>query len=127
MRRHSREMAFKIIFESFFNENPFDKEILQELKEKDLGFCNEILTAYKDNKDEIEMGLKKYLVGYNLERVYKIDLALMYVAVTEIKYLNTPSAVAVNEVVEIAKLYSTEKSPKFINGVLSSYIKGEQN
>ena len=63
--------------------------------------------------------------GYKLDRVYKIDLALAYEAVTEIKYLNTPPAVAINEVIELAKAYSTEKSPKFLNGLLSAYLKGE--
>ena len=125
MRRDSREMAFKIIFESFFNENPFDEELISQLKEKDLGFCVEIIDCYKKNKEEIAQSLKKYLIGYNIDRVYKIDLALIYMAIVEIKFLKTPAAVAVNEALELSKLYSTEKSPKFLNGVLSSYIKGE--
>ena len=125
MRRNSREMAFKLIFESLFNENPFDEDLFKELKEKDLPFCVEILSAYKENKVAIQEGIKKTLTGYKLDRVYKVDLALAYEAVTEIKYLSTPPAVAINEVIEIAKAYSTENSPKFLNGLLSSFLKGE--
>ena len=125
MRRNSREMAFKLIFESLFNDNPFDEDLFKELKEKDLPFCVEILTAYKENKDKIQTDIKKSLKGYKLDRVYKVDLALAYEAVTEIKYLKTPPAVAINEVIEIAKIYSTENSSKFLNGLLSAYLKGE--
>jgi len=124
MRRDSREMAFKIIFESLFNTQPFNEDLFSELKEKDLPFCIEILKAYETNKDEIENDIKSCLKKYNLERVYKIDLALAYEAVCEIKYLKTPTAVAINEVIELAKVYSTEKSPKFLNGLLSTYVKG---
>ena len=125
MRRDSREMAFKIIFESLFNNNPFNDELFSDLKEKDLPFCTEILKSYNEHKDDIEKKVKSYLKGYNIDRVYKIDLALVYEAVTEIEYLKTPTAVAINEALEIAKLYSTEKSPKFLNGLRSAYVKGE--
>ena len=125
MRRDSREMAFKLIFESLFNENPFDEDLFKELKEKDLPFCVEIISAYREHKDEIQESIKKSLTAYKLERVYKIDLALAYEALTEIKFLKTPPAVAINEVLELAKIYSTENSPKFLNGLLSSYLKGE--
>lgn len=127
MRRDSREMAFKIIFESLFNNDPFNDELFVELKEKDLAFCIQILDAYNINKNQIQSEIKKCLTGYNIDRVYKIDLALAYEAITEIKYLNTPSAVAINEVIELAKIYSTEKSPKFLNGLLSTYLKGQTN
>lgn len=126
MRRNSREMAFKIIFESFFNQDPFNEELLLELKEQDVDFCHQILDYYKENKEEIESSVKKYLVGYNIDRVYKIDLALIYMTIVEVKYLDTPPAVAINEAIELAKIYSTEKSPKFLNGVLSAYLKGEE-
>ena len=123
MRRDSRELAFKIIFEGFFNEEPFNEEILSEVKEKDREFFFEILNAFKENKEEIEKEIKSYLIDYKLDRIYKVDLALLYVAATEIKYLKTPAPVAINEVLELAKLYSTDNSPKFLNGVLSSFVK----
>lgn len=123
MRRDSRELAFKIIFESLFNNDPFNDELFNELKEKDLPFCMDILKAYNENKTKIEEKIKTSLKDYNIDRVYKVDLALIYLAACEIDYLNTPKAVAINEAIELAKIYSTEKSPKFLNGLLSSYIK----
>lgn len=123
MRRDSREMAFKIIFESLFNSSPFNEEFFSELKEKDLQFCTEILKEFQEHKEEIESSVKNCLKGYNLDRVYKVDLALAYEAVCEIKYIKTPAAVAINEVLELAKIYSTENSHKFLNGLLSTYVK----
>lgn len=126
MRRDAREMAFKIIFEGFFNENPYNENLLSELKDKDAEFTKQILECYQKNKEEIENNVKNTLRKYKLERVYKIDLALAYEAITEIEYIKTPAPVAINEVLEIAKIYSTEDSPKFLNGILAAYLKGDK-
>ncbi len=123
MRRNSRVQAFKMIFERFFTENPEDEELLAELNEKDKDFAQQIFSAYLKNKDKIENKIQKLLVDYSLDRVHKIDLALLFEAITEIEYLSIPAPVVINEVVEIAKIYSTNDSPRFINGVLSSALK----
>ena len=126
MRRDARETAFKIIFEGFFNENPYNEALLSEMKDKDAEFTKEIIEQYEKNKGSIEESVKKTLKKYKLDRVYKIDLALVYEAITEIEYIKTPAPVAINEVLEIAKVYSTEDSPKFLNGILSAYLKGDK-
>lgn len=123
MRRNSRVQAFKMIFERFFTEAPEDEELLAELNEKDKDFAQQIFSAYTNNKDQIESKIQKLLLDYSIDRVYKIDLALLCEAITEIEYLKTPAPVVINEVVEIAKIYSTNDSPRFINGVLSSALK----
>lgn len=125
MRRNSRVQAFKMIFERFFTEQPVDDELWSELGEKDVEFARQIFSTYQQNKAAIEDKISKLLVGYSIDRVHKIDLALLCEALTEIDYLKIPAPVVINEVVEIAKLYSTSDSPKFINGVLSSALKGE--
>ena len=126
MRRDAREMAFKIIFEGFFNENPYNESLLAEMKDKDVECTKAIVEQYKKNKGSIEESVKKTLKKYKLDRVYKIDLALVYEAITEIEYIKTPAPVAINEVLEIAKVYSTEDSPKFLNGLLAAYLKGDK-
>ena len=126
MRRDSRITALCLIFERFFVEEPFDDEIIEEQKEKDKDFTAELVKAYSEHKEEVEALIEKYLVGYEKDRVYKIDLAVLSLAVVEILYCGTPAPIVVNECVEIAKAYSTENSAKFINGILSSIIKGEK-
>ena len=126
MRRDSRITALGIIFERYFNENPFDDEILSEQKEKDKAFTDEILREYNSHKEEIESEIEKVLIGYEKDRVYKIDFAILSLALIEIRYLQTPVAIAINEAVEIAKTYSTENSAKFINGILSTLVNGDK-
>ena len=56
-------------------------------------------------------------------RIAKVDLSILRLAIYELKYTDVPHKVVVNEALEIAKTYSTDKSPKFINGVLGSILK----
>ncbi len=125
MRKNARENAFKLIFEGLFHEcDPFlSKENLTNLKkEEDEQFFNLIMESFNAHKDELKNQIEKHLKNFEYNRVFKIDLALIYLALTEILYCNTPKAVAINEALELSKLYSTEKSKKFINGVLSAIL-----
>lgn len=126
MRAFARELAFQLIFERLFvkKEYNFDEEFFVSLKkEEDRDFAKEIIKNFDANREELSTVISSHLIGYEIDRVYKIDLALMYEALTEIFYLSTPPQVAINETIELAKRYSTEKSSKFINGVLSSVLK----
>lgn len=126
MRSKARELAFQLIFERLFtkSDNALDEEFFVVLKkEDDKDFTRQLINSFSQNKDSLSELISQNLVGYELDRVYKVDLALIYLALTEILYLKSPIPVAINEAIELAKNYSTEKSPKFINGVLSSICK----
>ena len=125
MRADARELAFKLIFERLFVKDNFtDEEFFVSLKkEEDIKFTKDIIENYETHKDEVNATISSHLVGYELERVYKVDLAILCEAVTEINYIGTPYQIVINEAVKIAKKYSTEKSGKFVNGVLSTIIK----
>ena len=72
------------------------------------------------HKEEINDIISTHLKGYTINRVYKVDLAILIVAIVELNYIKeNPKEVIVNEAVELAKKYSTEKSPRFINGLLA--------
>lgn len=125
MRNEARENAFKLIFEGLFHECDVElsKDNLVELKkEDDVEFFNAIMKAFEENQQTMQQEIEGNLKNYAYSRVFKVDLALIYLALTEIKYCQTPKAVAINEVLEIAKKYSTEKSSKFINGLISAII-----
>ena len=77
-----------------------------------LGFTNEKIKIIKDN-----------VTGYELERVYKVDLAILVLAVYELKFtVGVVPSIIINEAVELSKKYSTEKSYSFINGVLAKVV-----
>lgn len=130
MRAQAREKAFKLIFERLFVKDSytFDEEFFADIKkEENKEFAKELVIKFEQHRQEIENIVSSKLIGYSLDRVYKIDLALIYLAVTEINYLQTPHKIVINEVVELAKTFSTEKSSKFINGVLSAIVKGNND
>lgn len=82
-------------------------------------YARQIVLGVVENYDEIDELLETYSEGWSIERMPNVDRAILRVAVWEILYSDTPSAVVVNEAVELAKEYSTEESGGFINGLLS--------
>lgn len=125
MRNDARENAFKLIFESLFHEYDqlLSKENLTVLKkEDDNKFFEDIMKNFNEHKELLKEEIEKHLKNFEYDRLFKIDLAIIYLAVTEIKFCETPKAVAINEALELAKKYSTEKSSKFINGLVSAIV-----
>ena len=120
-RSEARELAFKTIYSKFFNA---EQDFELETADKDsLEFISNILKNFAANYTEINETISTHLKGYTLERLYKVDLAILIVAIIELKYLKNPKEIVINEAVELAKKYSTDKSPKFINGVLADIVK----
>ena len=117
-RSTARELAFKTIYSRFFNGDIFSSAEMGELN-----FTKEILNNFAKHYSEINELISSNLKGYTLDRVNKIDLAIITEAIIEIKYMDTPKEVVINEAVELSKKYSTDKSPKFINGFLASIVK----
>ncbi|MBR4998406.1 MAG: transcription antitermination factor NusB [Clostridia bacterium] len=121
-RTNARELAFKTIYSKFFNVD--DAEDLNIEDKDSLEFISKILKSFAQNYNEINEIISQNLKGYTIQRLYKIDLAIITLAVIELKFIKeTPKEVVINEAIELAKKYSTEKSPRFINGVLADLVK----
>ncbi len=120
-RTEARELAFKTIYSRFFNNA--EEDIFSKANAEELKFTSEILKHFANNYNEINELITSHLKGYTLERVNKVDLAIIIEAIIELKYMDTPKQVIINEAVELGKKYSTEKSAKFINGVLADIAK----
>lgn len=124
MRVKAREVAFKKIYESLFISNDdidifFDMEKLEEKDDQD--FACKLVELYTQNKEDIESMIKKYLKGYELDRVYKIDRAIICLAISEYVYQKqTPKAIVINESVNLAKKFGTDKSYAFVNAILKA-------
>ena len=127
MRRDARETAFKVIVSHLFSSQPEIENFYSDLKkDEDKLFAQQLVETFLTNKEELDTIISQNLTGYEKDRIYKLDLALLYLAIAEINYINTPFQIAINEVCELAKKYSTSKSSRFINGVLSSVIKKQK-
>ncbi|MBQ5883970.1 MAG: transcription antitermination factor NusB [Clostridia bacterium] len=129
MTRHeAREQAFAVIFEKSFNENATFQEIIDGAHECELvkinGFAGSLLKLVEDNFSEIDEIILANLVGWTLQRLPKVTLAILRLAVAEIMFNpDVPASVSVNEAVELAKTYATTEDASYINGVLSSIVK----
>ena len=123
-RTDARELAFKTIYSKFFNPTEYDANIFSKANNEDLDFATKIIQNFAVHYNDINNLLTTHLKGYTVDRLFKIDLAILAVAIIELNYIKeNPKEVVINEAVELAKKFSTEKSPKFINGVLAEIFK----
>lgn len=126
-RSNARESVFKLVFEYVFNKEKDEdqlEEFLSEDKNKDeVGYINEVYNGVIDKYDELVKKIGEVSKAFKLERIYKVDLAILLVAVYEMKYISSiPKNVSINEALNLSKIYSTEKSYNFINGILSNFV-----
>ena len=103
------------------NTYSYSQEKLEDFS--DIGYIKLFISSFLDNKELIDSEISQVLSDkWTVKRLAKIDLALIRTAITEIKYLDIPYKVAINEALELAKKYSDEKSSSFINGILKDYV-----
>ncbi len=131
MRKDARETAFRLVYGYLFDEAKTDS--LEErlcsfddvtLDEEDRKYVKDVFEGVEENSAALKEYIEKNAIGYKLDRIYMVDMAILLVALYEIKYReDIPEKVSCNEAVELAKKYSTEKSPSFINGILATVLK----
>ena len=126
-RRELRKSIFLLLFRIEFN----TREELQEqtemfleekpdISEADSAYIRNKVDAILDIQDEIDRTIMKICTGWRLERLGKTELAILRLAVYEMeKDEDIPKGVAINEGLELAKIYCSEDAPRFINGVLA--------
>ena len=101
-----------------------EEELVNEVPE--IAYSIALVRGVQNNVEKIDALIEKYLKGWKLSRIVRLDLIIMRVAIFEMTSpeLEVPQTVALNEAIEIAKTYSDEKSAKFINGILSNLVNG---
>lgn len=129
-RRIARETAFKMVFEYtyYFEKNNGTLELMlmdSSLDDDDKQFINDVYDGAISHYDEIKKIIEQNTHGFEINRIYRPDFAILVVAVYELTYTDTPVAVVINEAVELAKRYGEEKSGKFVNGVLKGVVTKE--
>lgn len=128
-----RENAFRLLYSL---EVPKNKELntteqidlyieSNEITNKEaIEYIKDAITGIEKNKETITKLIEENLKSnWKIERISKIDLSLLELAIYEIKYKEVPYKVAINEAVELAKKYGEENSKTFVNGVLASIVK----
>lgn len=128
-RSEAREMLFKALYEIEVQKDVTEEHLDLFLKnneiedEATIKYIKEAVHAINNKKTELEELISKNLKkDWKLERISKTNIAILKLAIYEIKYADTPFKVAINEAVDLAKKYSEEAAHSFVNGVLASIV-----
>lgn len=139
-RRLARESAIQFLYSTDFNKNENLEEMLKEffapgeestedmpqeqLSKNDIRFAEEIIRGTIEKLQQIDQLIQSNTTGWTKERIAKVDLAILRLALYEILFReDIPGSVAINEAIELAKKYSTDESGGFVNGVLGKIIR----
>ena len=129
-----RELTFRLIYSLEIQKEPNLEEQIQlylecnEVEEQEAKeYIKDAIIGINKNIGEIVNLIEKNLkADWNIDRISKIDLSLLKLAIYEIKYKKEPFKVIINEAVNIAKKYGEETSSAFVNGVLASVVAENQ-
>lgn len=129
-RSEARDMAFKFLYQvEVQKENNEDIVNLflenNEVESKEARkYILNVANGVDENLENINELIKKHLKqDWKIERISKVTLAILKLAIYEIVYEKIPFKVVINEAVELAKKYGEETSPAFVNGILASVVK----
>lgn len=144
-RRLLRQSAFKIIFSYNFNDDDIDQILddisedsnlyfeheedsnerqIPEITEKNKEFLNNLVKGTIENIDTIDEIIKNSLRSWTMDRIAKVDLTILRMAIYELIYSkDVPASVVINEAVELGKMFGSDDSGSFINGVLGRVVR----
>ncbi|MBR2054735.1 MAG: transcription antitermination factor NusB [Clostridia bacterium] len=131
-RKSARAAAVQMVFENMLGGDG-GEDTLQGLiaftpEEGDTAFIDQLLHGVEENAFAIDDLIEQNLKGWALNRIAKVDQAVLRVAIYELCYdRQTPDAVVINEAVTLAQRFNTPNAGKFVNGVLSAVLESRNN
>ncbi len=125
-----REQAFILLFEKSFNDEVEPDKIIELANEAGAivpsGYAVKLFTETCNKLPVIDDFIVKYSRGWSISRISKVALAVLRLAICEIRYFEkVPVGVSINEAVNICKKYASDDEYSFVNGVLGSFAKEE--
>ena len=128
-RIKEREQAFFLIFQNQFSAISDDDGIsLYSENVEEVGeYAKEVYRGVLEHKDELDEIIASFSNGWKLNRIPKVNISILRLAVYEMKYNNdVPDSIAINEAVELAKKYSGKEDSAFIKGILGAYSRSNE-
>ena len=129
----SRKIAFEIVYslesqDTKYEEYKENVDTFLDMKEvhgkSTTKHIKDVVYGTKRHEKQIRKQIEECLSEkWSYDRVSKVNIAILEVAIFEMLFLKTPFKVVINEAVELAKIYADTKAPAFINGVLASIVK----
>lgn len=126
-RKTARDVALKMLFSQMFGGEEAYRTVLEQsgmeapFSSGDEKYAQAILAGVLQHASELDGLIEENAIGWALDRMPKVDFCILRIALFEMRYRDDiPHSVSINEAVELAKRYSGEKSPAFINGILGT-------
>lgn len=130
----AREIAMKMLYAASLGGEESMNEVLEQseqadtLSGRDKTFLENLVAGVQSHRDELDEIIGRYAQGWALNRLAKVDLTILRMAVYEIKYMpEVPVGASINEAVELSKQFCEEKSSGFINGILGSVARTDRD
>ena len=129
-RSELRDIIIKVLYQANLYEEAnisFEyKDLIKEQLEIENDFVTDSINGIVKNKEKLIKKANKYLKDWTMDRLSKVDQAILLLGIYELLYTDTPSVVAINEAIELSKKYSDEAVTKMINGVLDKIYHDEE-
>ena len=126
-RSELREIACKVLYESYILDNAKVQYNINDLVKEEMGiendFVSTLINGIKEKESDIKNMANESLVGWEIDRLSKVDKAILSIGIYELMYTDTPSIVAINEAILLSHKYSDEKVTKMINAALDNLYK----
>ena len=125
-RKTARQVAMQLIYQYELGGDGVSSTIEESMEKPDLNaedmvYIQAMLDGTMDKQDELDDLVSKYAVGWKTERIAKVDLSILRLAIYEMLYReDITESVSINEAIELAHTYSTPEAASFINGILGS-------
>ena len=129
-RPEAREQAFLLLFDKSFHPEMELDDVIALACADDMvklnSFARSLVQAVCDDLAQIDAAVEQNLQGWKMQRVSRVSLSLLRLAVGELRLGDTPQGVVVNEAVELCKTYAGTQEASFVNGVLRSYLRKKE-
>ena len=133
-RSLAREIAMKMLYAASLGGEESMTDILEQseqadtLADSDKTFLENLVFGVRERQEELDGVISQYAQGWALNRLAKVDLTILRMAIYEILYMpEIPVGATVNEAVELSKRFCEDKSPGFINGILGSVARAHRS
>lgn len=123
-RENLMQMIYQMGMMNDFSQAAYEGYINNEISlSRESKYSKELFSALSEHLNEIDKEISEHSIKWKTERMPVVDLAILRLALTEIHYMeNIPTSVSINEAVNMAKKFSTDKSASFINGILGKIV-----
>lgn len=123
-RRKARELTLQVLFQEDLSGSESEQAAASFWKSRSAGearkYAEELFKHAIENESLIEDLIRRFTKHWRLERIAAVDRNILRMAVAEFLFTETPNVVVIDEAIEIARKYGSEKSPEFVNGILDS-------